>query len=74
VGGDNALYLWDVAVLNAPVGGYLFSASNVQEGLRASLRVVVYIDMGGHNGCNEECLVLACGGVWSVCGGNNDAV
>ena len=45
--GDNALYLWDVVVLNAPIGGYLFSASDVQEGLRASLRVVVYIDMGG---------------------------
>ena len=47
VGGDNALYLWDVVVLNAPVGGYFVSASDVQEGLRASLRVVVYIDMGG---------------------------
>ena len=47
VGGDNSLYLWNVVVLNAPVGGDLFSASDVQEGLRASLRVVVYIDMGG---------------------------
>ena len=47
VGGDNALYLWDVVVLNAPVSGYLFGASDVQEGLQASLRVVVYSDMGG---------------------------
>ena len=29
VGGNNALYLWDVVVLNATVSGYLFSASDV---------------------------------------------
>ena len=29
VGGNNALHLWDVVVLDAPVSRYLFSASNV---------------------------------------------
>ena len=43
--GEYALYFRDVVVLNAPVSWDLFSASDVQEGLRASLRVVVYIDM-----------------------------
>ena len=64
VGGDNALYLGDVVVLNAPVSGYLFGASDVQEGLRASLRVVVYIDMGGIMAAMRKARcwrVVACG-------------
>ena len=50
VSGENALYFRDVVVLNTPICRDLFSASDVQEGLRTSLRVVVYRDMGGHNG------------------------
>ena len=50
MGGEYALDFGDVVVLNAPVSGDLFSTSNVQEGLRTSLRVVVCRDMGGHNG------------------------
>ena len=48
MGGEYALYFREeVVVLNAPIGRDLFSTSNVQEGLGASLRVVVYIDVGG---------------------------
>ena len=36
--------------------------------------MIVYIDMGRYDGCNEESLMLACGGIWAVCGGNTDAV
>ena len=50
VGGENALYFRDVVVLNIPICRDLFSTSDVQEGLGTSLRVVVYCDMGGHNG------------------------
>ena len=50
VGGENALYFGDVVVLNASISRYLFSTSNVQEGLGASLRIIVYIDMGRHDG------------------------
>ena len=47
MGGNYALYFGDVVVLNASVSRDLFSTTNVQEGLRAGFRVVVYIDMGG---------------------------
>ena len=47
MGGEYALYFGDVVVLNAPVSRDLFITSNVQEGLGATLRVVMYIDMGG---------------------------
>ena len=47
MGGEYTLYFGDVVVLNAPISGDLFSTSNVQEGLGASLRIIVYIDMGG---------------------------
>jgi hypothetical protein len=50
VGGEYALYFGDVVVLNAPIGGDLFGTPNVQEGLGASLRIVVYSDMGRHDG------------------------
>ena len=50
VGGENALYFRDVVVLNIPICRDLFSTSDVQEGLGASLRVVVYRDLGRHNG------------------------
>ena len=47
VSGENALYFRGVVVLNTPICRDLFSASDVQEGLRTSLRVVVSCDMGG---------------------------
>ena len=47
MGGEYALYFGDVVVLNAPISRDLFSTSNVQKGLGASLRIIVYIDMGG---------------------------
>ena len=47
VSGENALYFRDVVVLNTPICRDLFSASDVQEGLGTSLRVVVSCDMGG---------------------------
>ena len=50
MGGEYALYFGDVVVLNAPISRYLFSTLNVQEGLGASLRIIVYIDMRGHDG------------------------
>ena len=50
MGGEYALYFGDVVVLNAPVSRDLVSTSDVQEGLGASLPIVVYIDMGGHDG------------------------
>ena len=50
MGGDYALYFRDVVVLNAPICRDLFSTSNVQEGLGASLRIIVYSDMGRHDG------------------------
>ena len=50
MGGEQALYFRDEVVLNAPVSWDLFSTSNVQEGLGASLRIVVYSDMGRHDG------------------------
>ena len=30
--------------------------------------------MRGHDGSDSESLVLACGGIWAMCGGNTDAV
>ena len=50
VGGENALYFGDVVVLNAPICRDLFSTLNVQEGFGASLRIIVYSDMGRHDG------------------------
>ena len=50
MGGEYALYFGDVVVLNAPINRDLFSTSNVQEGLGASLRIIVFIDMGRHDG------------------------
>ena len=50
MGGEYALYFGDVVVLNAPISRDLFSTLNVQEGLGASLRIIVYIDMGRHDG------------------------
>ena len=51
MGGEYALYFREeVMVLNAPIGRDLFSTSNVQEGLGASLRIVVDSDMGRHDG------------------------
>ena len=50
MGGEYALYFGDVVVLNAPISRDLFSTSNVQEGLGASFRIIVYSDMGRHDG------------------------
>ena len=52
VGGEYALYFGDVVVLNAPICRDLFSTSNVQEGLGASLRIVVDSDIGRHD-CSD---------------------
>ena len=67
--GEDALHLWDVVMFYTPIRRDLFSASDIEECFRTSLGVVMYSDMGRHNSCHQEGLVLACRGVRAVRGG-----
>ena len=50
--GKDALHLWHVVVFCTPIRGNFFGASDIEECFRAGLCVVVYSDMGRHNGCD----------------------
>ena len=50
--GEDALHLWDVVMVYAPIRRDLFSASDIEECFRAGLGVVVCSDVGRHNSGN----------------------